>query len=204
MNVKNIFFGACVSAFLISNTATAQEGEGIIKDLSIEAGYGFNTPFSPKENITTGDYSGFNSFHVGLRYAFNKEWGLRGTFGFAKFENKDISDLGVKQSRLMLEALYNVSYAVSGVENQPFEVLAHAGLGLSQAKSHSNSGKDMMGSFQIGVLPTYNISSQVSVFLDVVYHLNFSQNYGYNGLSIDQTSGSFLTTNLGVAVKLGK
>lgn len=205
MKIKHIFFGVCASGLFFSQQAQAQNENGILKDLSIEAGYGFNAAFSPNKNISVGDYSGFHSFHAGLRYDINGIWGVRGTVGFAKFEDKNNSDLGLKQTSLMLEATYAILQATQSTENNnPFELTAHAGLGLAKAKSNSLSGSDMMGNFQVGVMPSYAFSSQLSLFLDVAYHLNFNQDYGYNGLGIDQTSGSYLTTNLGLVVKLGK
>lgn len=203
MKMKHIL-GAFAGTLLFAGQLYAQEKEGILNNLSLEAGYGFNMPFGPADGIKTGDFGGFNSFHAGVRYHINDLWGVRGTFAFNKFEHKDNSNFGVKQSRLMLEAMFNVTNAIKGSgELTPFEVFAHGGLGLSQGKSNTLKGEDMMGNFQIGIMPSYNINERISVFLDATYVMSFSQDFGYHGLTIDQTSGSFLSANLGVSVKLG-
>ncbi len=203
MKMKHIL-GAFAGTLLFASQVHAQQGEGILNSLSLEAGYGFNTPFGPTDGIKAGDFTGFNSFHAGVRYQINDLWGIRGTYAFNKFEHKDNGDFGLKQSRLMLEAMFNVTTAINGSGDlTPFELFAHGGLGLSQGKSNMLKGEDMMGNFQIGIMPSYNINERISVFLDATYVMNFSQNFGYNGLKIDKTSGSFLSANLGVSVKLG-
>ncbi|HUH25608.1 MAG TPA: hypothetical protein VLY87_03200, partial [Flavobacterium sp.] len=71
-------------------------------------------------------------------------------------------------------------------------------------KSEIASGKDMAGVAQIGIMPKYNFSPRVAVFLDGTFVNQFSQDYGFNGVAVKQGSGSYLNVGLGVQVRLGQ
>ncbi len=203
--MKITFKGILVAA-AIAFTATnvqAQTSGSVFDHLSVEGQYGLNSALSPNEGITTSDYSGFNFFQLGLTYHIDDVWGVRGTFASSNFKHKDISDLGVKYNKLMLEATYNIFTAVNGMM-QPFDVTAHAGFGLASGNSESASTNDMAGVAQIGIMPKYNFTEQFSVFIDGTFVNQFSQDYGFNGLGIKQGSGSYFNVGLGVQYKFKK
>src|SRR5690554_4215104 len=138
---------------LSSQFTQAQQAPDIWKNLSFEGQYGMNTALSPSEGITTGDYSGFNFFQVGLTYHIDEVWGVRGTFTNSKFEHETKNNSGVNFGRLMLEATYNILTGINGRTAfgtvSDFDVTAHAGFGLGQGKSDARSGTDMIGAAQI-------------------------------------------------------
>lgn len=191
------------SLFLSFYGMNAQTNSALWDNLSLEGQYGMNSALSPKEGLTTSDYSGFNFFQFGLNYHVDDIWGVRGTFASSNFKHKDMNNLGVMYNKLMLEATYNILTAVNQ-NPQSFEITAHAGLGLASGKSESLSGKDLAGVAQIGIMPKYNFSSRIAVFLDGTFVNQFSQDYGFNGLTIDQGTGSYLNIGLGVQVRLGR
>lgn len=200
--VRNIFMTGC---FLIAaQFVNAQTPNGIWNNLSIEGQYGLNSALSPKEGIKTSDFSGFNFFQFGITYHIDEVWGVRGSFASSNFKHKDLDNEGVKYSKLVLEATYNVLTAINKEAASDFEVTAHAGFGLASGKSEIASGKDMAGVAQIGIMPKYNFSPRVAVFLDGTFVNQFSQDYGFNGLGIKQGSGSYFNAGLGVQVRLGQ
>lgn len=178
-----------------------------LANTSFELGWGYNVPLSPTEGVKAGDFSGVNSLYVGAHYEIDDLWGVRGSYAYNGFKDKDNSDFGLTFHKFMLESTFNVTKAISGSPTQtPFEVLSHAGFGASLGKSELKSDSDRMISVQFGLMPRYNITDKISVHLDATYVANFSQDYGYNGGPALKTgksaTGGYLTANLGVALKL--
>ena len=184
--------------------------------ISLEASYGFNAPISPTKDwsgiqMKAGDYAGLSNLQLGLTYQINEDWGVRGTYMFANFKNKDVKNTGAQIHKLAAEAVYTLfddasSSSYTTIE-KGFVLYAHAGLGLSLNQSEISGSNDFMGNFQIGVKPTYQIDNRWSVFLNPIYIVNFSQNSGFDGRYLDAESkgktGSYYTVNLGVNFRLG-
>lgn len=200
---------AAVAAVLGITAVQAQEGQ-FFNNVSLEASYGYNLALSPDTAIETADFSGFNTLQLGATYQINPLWGVRGTYSNTTFKHKDNSDLGITYNKLTAEATFNVLEAINPSTmpmQQAFELSAHAGLGLNFGKSKATDETDMMASFQVGIKPQYNISNRIGVFIDGTYIMNFKQNYGFNGMSIpgeSETTGSYVTGLIGVAIKLGR
>lgn len=188
-------------------TSQAQINQTSFLDkVKLEAGWGFNMPTAPTEGISAGDFSGVSSFYVGANYELNDLWGIRGSYAFNKFEHKDNSNYGVTFHKIMADATFNILRAIDDWGQKPFELFGHAGLGLTIGESELVSDTDMMGTFQVGLLPTYHVSDRVSIILDAAYVVNFSQDYGYHGgpakLNGKSATGSYFIANIGVAFKL--
>lgn len=188
-------------------TAQAQERKASFLDkVKLEAGWGLNVPTGPTDGISASDYSGVASFYVGANYELDELWGVRGTYAYNKFENKDNSNFGSTHHKLVAEATYNILRSIQDNGQQPFELYGHAGFGLTIGKSELVSNTDMMGTFQVGLLPTYHVSERVSIILDAACVVNFSQDYGYHGgpakLNGKSATGSYFIANIGVAFKL--
>ena len=203
---KSIITIALLTAFFALNTQAQEKKSSFLDKVKLEAGWGYNLPLEPKEGVMAPDYAGVGSFFIGANYELNALWGVRGTYAYNKFEDKNDSSFGSAHHKLMAEATFNVFRAIEDNGKQPFELFGHAGLGLTFGSSELVSGTDMMGTFQIGLLPTYHISEKVSVQLDAVYVMNFNQDYGYHGgpakFNGKSTTGSYLIANIGVAVQL--
>lgn len=193
-----------VAAFQQSN---AQQGSFLDK-VSLEAAYGYNMALTP-DNLETADVSGFNTVQLGVNYQINNLWGVRGTYSNTTFKHKDIDNASINYNKLTAEATFNVMEAVNASAyptNSVFQLVAHTGVGLNFGKSKATDRTDSMGNFQVGIKPQYNVSNRIGIFLDGTYIINFKQNYGFNGMSIpgeSETTGSYVTGLIGVAIKLG-
>ncbi|SFJ27995.1 hypothetical protein [Myroides guanonis] len=204
---KQLILGITLLATGLFSVQAQDNSSEFLANTTFELGWGYNIPMSPTDGIKAGDFSGVNSLYVGAHYQLDDFWGLRGTYAYNGFKDKDNSDFGLTFHKFMLESTFNISKAISGVSTQtPFEVLSHTGLGISVGKSELKSGSDNIGNVQIGLMPRYNITDKISVHLDATYVINFSQNYGYNGGPAvengDSATGGYFTANLGVALKL--
>ncbi len=190
---------------LFALQAQAQQSDFLART-TLEAGLGYHRPTAPSDKITTSDFAGFKSFYVGGLYEIDELWGLRATYAYNAFEHKDEKAAGLKIHKVVAEVTLNVISTIQQQVSTPFEVMAHAGLGLSLAKSDIKSGSDLMANVQAGLMPKYHISEQWSLLVDASYVLNFSQNYGYQGaaaqISGKSAIGGYFLANLGVAYKL--
>lgn len=102
-----------------------QQTSNIWNNLSIVGQYGMNSSLSPNERITTSGYSDFKFFQFGINLSYNDILGVRGTFSSSDFKRKDLDNLGVTYSKLMLEENYNVLRAINqGKSSSDFEVTA--------------------------------------------------------------------------------
>ena len=141
---------------------------------------------------------------MGANYAFTDLWGLRITYANNEFKDKNDSSLGITHHKLMAEGTFNVIQWFE-MQPNPFEIIVHGGAGVSFAKSKLSSDFDKMGTLQIGLMPLYRITDNLSLHMDATYVVNVKQNYGYNGQqpNIDGSpvTGEYFTMNLGLGVK---
>ena len=198
-----------ITLALVAGLFTAQaqvQQTSFLDKVKLEAGWGLNVPTGPTDGISASDYSGVASFYVGANYELDELWGVRGTYAYNKFENKNNSNFGSTHHKLMAEATYNILRSIQDKGQQPFELFGHAGLGLTIGESELVSDTDMMGTFQVGLLPTYHVSDRVSIILDAAYVVNFSQDYGYHGgpakTNGKSATGSYFIANIGLAFQL--
>lgn len=176
---------------------------------SLEGSYGFAIPLAPTDNIDAADYSSMVNFQGAVHYQIDDLWGVRASYAYHKFENKDFSTLGVAYHKFMAEATFNVLEAInpktSTLENKLWEVVAHAGFGGSFATRNMDNATNKMGNVQIGLQPMYSISNRVGVFLDATYVVNFNHAYEFDGTFIPgATTGGYFTTLVGVKISLGE
>lgn len=200
----------CIAAIALVavQQSNAQQGS-LLDNVSLEAAYGYNMALSP-DTIETADVSGFNTVQLGLNYQINAIWGVRGTYSNTTFKHKDVDNASINYNKLTAEATFNVMEALNTSAyptSSAFMLVAHTGAGLNMGKSKVTNETDMMANFQVGIKPQYNITNRIGVFLDGTYIMNFKQNYGFNGMSIpgeSETTGSYVTGLIGVAIKLGR
>lgn len=198
---------AILAAFGITK-ANAQT-EKFWDKTAVEVSYGYAMPISPTANIEAKDYNSFKNFQGGINYNINELWGVRLSYAYQDFTNKNNSKLGVVYNKFMAEATFNITQALNNgsfyKNPNAFELLAHAGIGASFANRAMDNATNKMANAQIGLKPSYNLSNRVSIFLDATYVTNFNQAYEFSGTSIyGGTTGSYLAANVGVQVKLGK
>ena len=187
-----------------SNLSGQETNPSFLKLFSLEGGGGYHLPISPDKDISITDYAGFRSFYIGANLALTDLWGLRMTYANNAFTDKNINSSKFTIRKLMAEVTLNTLQAIQSQRN-PFEIVAHSGVGISMGKDSHFSDVDKMGNFQIGLMPVYRISKNFRIQLDASYVLNIKQNQGYNGQylydDIRDVIGSYLTVNLGLGVK---
>jgi len=176
---------------------------------SLEGSYGFAMPLAPTDNIDAADYSSMINFQGAVHYQIDDLWGVRASYAYHKFENKDFSALGVAYHKFMAEATFNVLEAInpqtSVMHSSPFQLYAHAGIGGSFATRNMDNATNKMGNVQIGLQPMYNFSNRMGVFVDATYVANFNQAYQFDGTFIPGgTTGGYFTTLVGLKISLGK
>ncbi|MBW3517572.1 hypothetical protein [Flavobacterium sp. NKUCC04_CG] len=203
---KQLVLTLCLLITILLAIKTQAQQSDFLSRTTLEAGLGYHRPTAPSDNITTSDFAGFKSFYAGALYEIDELWGLRATYAYNAFEHKDEKATGLKIHKVVAEVTLNIISTIQQQTSTPFEVMAHAGLGLSLGKSEIKSGSDMMGNIQMGIMPKYHISEQWSLLVDASYVLNFSQDYGYQGaaaqISGKSAIGGYFLANLGVAYKL--
>lgn len=188
----------------IATSLLAQE-KSFINRITLEAGGGYNIPVSPdRDDISTNNFSGLRGFYLGANYDLSTIAGLRFSYANNSFQDKDDSSMGLTHHKFMAEGTINVIQWIEMVQN-PFEVIAHAGVGFSLGKSKLSSGVDKMGTFQVGLMPVFRITNHISIHGDIAYVLNLRQNHFYDGRqsTIDgsQTSGEYFMFNLGLGFR---
>lgn len=189
----------CAWTSFAQNTYNSQNG--FWQRTTVEASYGYNLALAPTDGLEVSDYNGFRTLQLGVRVDIDNKWGVRGTYMNTSFQHKDFSDMGIKENKLVAEATYKILDTSS---KDPFQVLGHAGFGLGIINSEVLSGDDTVGIFQIGVMPEYKFTDQFAVYFDLTYMMNFSQNYAYSGLGMDNTTGSILVPSIGLSYSLMK
>ena len=189
-------------AFLtLFGTKSVAQNNAFMQRVSIEVGAGYNSPISPINEISRGDYAGFRNIYVGGNYKINELFGIRLTYGNISFKDKNESSNGLTLHKLMAEGTFNIIQSIE-MEVNPFEVVAHAGIGVSGGKSTLNSGLDNMGTIQLGLMPIYRISNKINLLFDATYVINMRQNFVYNGEqgNIDSSplTGEYLSLVIGL------
>ncbi len=190
------------SIILIVSNLLAQE-KTFIQRLSLEAGGGYSMPVSPsRDNISLSDYSGFRSFYVGANYKLSDLAGLRFTYGNNAFQDTNNSSMGVTYHKFMAEGTFNIIQSLEKSQT-PFELILHGGAGISLGKSKQTSGSDKMGTLQIGIMPQYNITNNISVHVDATYAYNLKQDHFFDGSAMinGHDTGQYFMIGAGINYK---
>lgn len=174
--------------------------------IKLEAGWGFSAPIIPTKNTSVPDFIGLDSFYVGTNYELNETWGVRGTYAYNHFENKQNNNIQLTIHKFIAEFTLSVgnirSYNNFYSDYNDFDIIVHAGIGASLGRKKINTGNDWMRNLQIGIMPTYRVLKKISVHLDLSYIINTSQNYSFSGeYKIDAIEGYF-TANIGLSIDL--
>src|SRR5699024_4550563 len=157
ITVKNILF--CYFFLLSSWIAVesyAQQGLNLhdfFDRTSLEAGVGIHKAIAPTKNLSNSDFTtSINSFYGGMHYELDEEWGVRGSYTFHNFENKDASLDKLTMHKLMLEITYSVGSAFSAgyyfTDHNSFDLLLHGGLGASLLRKENHSVNDFIKTFK--------------------------------------------------------
>lgn len=189
---------------------------------SAEISGGLHIPLSPTDDIKTGDYIGFQQFHVGVRYMLSPKFGLKVFFATNKFDGGERGE-AVMGGGAVETIDYHNTFTRVGVEgvanlgdllnlNPRFldknGILIHAGAGLTFSSPASRPGRvDRMGIIVAGITPQRKLSERFTVFADLTYVANLKQHYSYRGLKINEdltaVVGGFASVSFGLTYYLG-
>ena len=185
----------------ITSSLLAQQ-KTFFERVTLEVSGGYSLPVSPsRSDASLSNFAGFRNFSLGANYELSNLAGLRFTYGNHMFEDKNNSSMGVTHHKLMAEGTFNIIESIEMIR-APFDVMAHAGAGISLGKSKLTSDVDKMIALQIGLMPRYRITNNFSVHADATYVVNFSQDYFYDGGTASkdnkQETGNYFMLNIGV------
>lgn len=177
---------------------------------SFELGYGYTMPMGEIDNGEISDYADFKNLALGFQYNVTDNLGVKIGYNFSEFQNKEVDYLGSTYHRFTVGASYDVYGAFYDIENpfknrKRFDGLVNAGLGVAFSQpDHDKSITDKGLTFHVGVQPKYNITDQLSIFLDVSYVTNLQRDYGIDGMTyLDGGSTSYVNANLGLSYRFG-
>ena len=178
---KSVFFAIFITTLLYTNTSNAQ--------YSIEANYGLSGVFEPSSND-------FTHFGAGVSYDFNEVYGIKLDFGSDKFRVNDVvlGKSGINVSRISLQGILNISTAIDRINSdKTFNLIAHAGAGISTIKPFNKSGgNDNAMNVILGLTPRFKIAKGLYFALDTALVFNISQHYNFDGsLAYENTPNSF-------------
>lgn len=191
---------------LLTSNAAAQNSKTIAQRLSFEAGAGYIVPISSDKGLTRSDFTGFRSFYLGANYSLINSWGLRFSYSNNGFQDKNDSSMGTTNHKFMAEATLDIIESIE-MQRNPFEIVAHGGVGMSMVKSKLYPVIDKTGTLQFGLMPLYRIKDNISINMDATYVINTKQNYWYNGQGFNEggghVRGEYFTMTVGLGVKFG-
>lgn len=169
--------------FFVLSFVSISFSQSNFNQLSIEAGYGYNSPITgfSKENGTS--FSGFRNFDIGLRFMFDEEFGIKAGFISSKFETNSNDVFGTNFNTISMQGYYNLAKVLdfSNLFDDSLGLLFHAGLGYSILTSKVNIGNDQVYSFIAGLTPQYKLSNRLAFYIDFAYYYNTSHDFNYDG-----------------------
>jgi len=98
--------------------------------VSIETSLGYSTPMSNKSFSGGGSYASSPHLNFGIRYTFNKMWGIKGAFNYDSFKE---GTKGSTHHRFNLESYYNIGELIdlSFMSNYSVALYSHLGGGVT-------------------------------------------------------------------------
>lgn len=182
--------------------------------LSFELASGFSKPLSNIATAAESTFMAVPNWNMGLRYMFNSNFGLKGSFNYDSFEEKGI---GSKHNRFNLDAYYNIGnwFDLNYVSNSSVALYSHLGAGATYINSKVKGlrvgyipGWERQINFNIGVSPRFRMNDVMSLYTDLSYIMAMKQHFNYSGEPIinagsSGTSGSHFTFNIGLSFSIG-
>lgn len=207
--MKNKFLLMAVMVLFLTG-AYAQDSAPVKPDYNrwtIEGGIGFIRPY---HNFNPG-YSpatiGLFGAELSARYMINEYFGFKFGFDYGYYDEGDDSyyDFETKQYGFNVQGVANLGRMMKfETWTRTFNLLAHAGVGVSMMDYDVHSDDDYMGNVLGGFTGQVKVSPRVSLYGDISGKCNIRQNLSFNGgAKVDQTPLVF-TGTVGISVALGK
>ncbi len=198
-------------SFLSGSGAFSQSN---FNKLSFELASGFSKPLSNISSAAESTFMAAPNWNMGLRYMFNSNFGLKGSFNYDSFEENGI---GSKHNRFNLDAYYNIGnwFDLNYSSNSSVALYSHLGAGATYINSKVKGlrvgyipGWERQINFNIGVSPRFRMNDVMSLYTDLSYIMAMKQHFNYSGEPIisagsSGTSGSHFTFNIGLSFSIG-
>ena len=182
--------------------------------VSIETSLGYSIPIINKSSDGSGQFDSFSNINIGVRYMFNKKWGIKSDFSYDSFSDKD---KGSNHYRLNLEAYYNVGdfFDLNNISNQSVSLYSHFGGGITYNNSYIEEvqigykpGWEKQINVTFGLSPRFRINEYISILTDWSNIIAFRQHLYYSGEEILSAGGIgkiglHMTFNLGISFSIG-
>lgn len=185
-------------------------------------------PITPTKNSSSKDYIGFNNMSIRVNYLLNNKYGIQVSYVFNEFRAGRPNTSFLKFNRLGAAIIFNLGHINKIINNSKnFRLYTRFGIGINviyhdaydtKIKKNPSSffeditkkgnNHERIGSFDIGISPSYRISNQLYLKLDISYTQNLVGEFGFDGYW-DKTNGldfrnNYLTFSVGVNLFLKK
>jgi hypothetical protein len=205
--VKQLFI------FLLVFIAAGVFSQKNYNKLSFELASGFSKPLSNISTTGEGTYITSPNWNIGLRYMFNSNLGLKGSFNFDEFKENGI---GTKHHRFNLDGYYNIGnwFDLNYVSKGSVALYSHFGIGATYVNSTIKGlsvgyipGWERQLDTSLGLSPRFRLSDAISVFTDINYIMALKQHFNYSGEPIinagsSGVNGAHFTVCIGFSIVL--
>lgn len=162
---------------------------------------------------------------IGFRYMITRTIGIRLSYGYQRFRNKDSKD-GLDMHLIGADLVYSLSsmFPEQRVGDRRWNALVHAGGYFNAAYAKQTTyeagvmpddplvevlqkDRDRMVTLTLGATAQYRLNRRVTLTGDLSLYGNFLQQHGYHGEGIKRerfTPGLMLYPSIGVQYALGK
>lgn len=193
---------------------------------SLEAKWGFSLPLFPTNTIDITDYTIPRHLDIGARYMFNKNWGIKFYYAFDRFQDGFLSGVGNSYHRVSIEGVLNISKKFDFLNYRKFNVLVHAGAGITHAfpeaiQRFKNGGRftfgetpntplefERIGNLMAGFTTQYKLSDRFTFITDSSFVFSREKQYLFNGELINRdrrkVRGGFLNFTIGLQYYIGR
>lgn len=201
--LKNIVAVTFLFAFILQTKAQDYD------KWALDVGFGVHKVGSP---LSPGySPSALGQGNLGIRYMFNEKFGLRLDLGYNKLsEKKNTNAFSSNYYRASIEGVLNMGNVLNfKTWTNRFNLLFHAGGGISVLNTSFPvaTGDDIMNTLNVGIMPQFQISNRIALFLDLSSIVNFGQNRTFDGGPVTQyreTNIALFNTSIGVSIAFGK
>jgi len=195
--------------FLFSQAMQGQPKYTPYNHLSFEGGYGISIPTRIVSEVSDKGFVSVSHINLGARYMFNQDWGIKGQLAFDRFSESP--DLGARFFRMDAQAYYNLGRMLD-LQTTTRDLLglyAHAGLGVSFARSLYNNSLEHNGNILIGLTPQFRLSDKIALPISLTYTHTIKQHFSFDGIPFDPPTvayrnGGHFTFSLGLIVYFGE
>lgn len=168
-------------------------------------------PVTPiPEGRKATEFIGLNHIMIGARYMILPEIGVKLSYAYEKFSDKDNRDDNLVNNRIELQVVSNLLYLfnVGSGNNTNFGLLAHAGGGITYANPSVAINNERVGNLIFGIEPIFRISDRLAIPIDFSYTYDIKKHFGFDGkllnADFEPQTGGYINITVGLKYYFGK